>query len=99
MITVFIEYQIEPDKRMEFLLQQVIWEEEVRQLGGQHFRFYEGVDQPFLFVEEFEVQSMDEYRLCKERKKSNQPFSRCVKGGVDKIHIWAFQQVPDYKQR
>lgn len=98
MITVFIEYQIEPDKRTKFLHQQVSWEEEVHRLGGLNFRFYEGVDQPDLFVEEFEVRSMDEYQLFKARRSTNESFRQCVKGGAAKIHIWAFQHVADYKK-
>ncbi|MGD8192005.1 hypothetical protein ACQCN2_18710 [Brevibacillus ginsengisoli] len=98
MVTVFIEYQIEPDKRNDFLRLQESWEEEVRIHGGLNFRFYEGVDQQYLFVEEFEVNTMEQYQQFKSRKTANESFSRCVKGGAAKIHIWAFQQVSDYKK-
>lgn len=96
MITVFIEYQIEPDQRTAFLRQQTIWKNQLQELGGQNFRFYEGVDQPDLFVEEFEVAAMDDYAICKAQRIAKEEFTQCVKGGAAKVHIWAFRQVADY---
>jgi len=95
LITVLSEYQISAEKREDFLK---IWPEVKRQLaalGARHIVFYEGADQPGLFVEQFEVAGMDEYEALKTaRRKEIHPiwgdFHACVPGGKEKVHVWAF---------
>ncbi len=93
MFTVFIEYKIDPDKRQEFLREEANWERNVLMQGGRNFRFYEGVDQPNLFVEEFDVNTLEEYHSFKEQRRSNEQFLSFVAGGAAKVHIWAFRVV------
>lgn len=93
MITVFIEYKLEPDKRDEGIRLLAGMEKRMTALGASHYRCWEGVDQPGLFVEAFEVAGMHEYEQVKKSRLADQPFCNCVAGGAAKLHVWAFRNV------
>ncbi len=90
MITIFMEYRILPEKREQYLQLMEGIPQEVARRGGAFYRFYEGMDQPNLFVETFEVHSKEDYTACKEWRTSDERLASCVVGGAEKIHVWAF---------
>jgi quinol monooxygenase YgiN len=97
-LKVFVEYKIVPQKRNQFLTllsSLVDWLEEK---GARNVRFFEGTDQPHLFVEEYEVTDQYHYESIKEeRLREVQPFltdlHQCIEGGKKKVHIWAFREL------
>lgn len=93
MITIFMEYRIKPEKREQYLEYMEQMPEDIERMGAHEYRFYEGVDQPNLFVETFEVHSKDNYIACKEKRTSDERLASYVLGGAEKIHLWAFEQI------
>jgi hypothetical protein len=98
-LKIFIEFFILPDRRDEFLslipkirdYQQIQW-------GVKDYEIYEGTDQPNLFVEEFYIEGEDDYLKIKEERVLEKELlwsdmNACVKGGGQKVHIWAFKNV------
>jgi len=100
MITVFMEYRISPEKRSDYMRLMQSIAAEVSELGGQDYRFYEGIDQPNLFVETFAVPSYDHYLAFKKRRTTDERLVSCVSGGAEKVHIWAFapQQIDKHEE-
>lgn len=95
-VKVFIEFKVKAEKRDDFMALVPELERQAARLRAKQFRLYEGTDQPLLFVEEFFVGDIAQYRAIKEQRlDANSPFwSRlhdCVEGGANKLHIWAFQ--------
>jgi len=93
MIKVFMEYKIKQNdiNAYQTAMREVKkWMIEQKAMNYQHF---EGVDQSFLFVEMFDVQSIEEYeRFKKLRCEEETFFSEFVIGGKEKIHMWAFAE-------
>lgn len=94
MLLVFIEYKVKEEMRERFLAQMSRIRQRIAEMGGENFRFYEGLDQPHLFVESFEVSSVEQYQAIKEWRRQDEPFANCIVGGREKINVWAFQPVP-----
>ncbi|GAX90371.1 hypothetical protein [Effusibacillus lacus] len=97
-ITVLVEYRVEDDKRDVFLGLVPELKQELEAWGGKRFRAYEGADQAGLFVEEFSVEDMEQYRKIKTiRQTGDSPFwnrfNECVSGGSAKVHMWAFREI------
>jgi hypothetical protein len=98
MIKVFIEYKVIADKQHLYLSLLPELRERTVDWDAKDFRVFEGTDQPLLFVEEYYVKDMDEYRRTKEERLSESiPFWHklhdCIPGGAGKVHIWAFKEV------
>lgn len=99
MIKVFTEYKVKRDLREEFLsLHGELREYHQREWKVKDFHLFEGTDQPDLFVEEFHVQHFDLYEQIKAERRSEKSdlwkkMHQCIEGGVQKVHIWAFQEV------
>ncbi|MGP4080631.1 hypothetical protein ACTWQL_11985 [Pseudalkalibacillus sp. R45] len=98
-IKVFIEYKIISEKEDYYrcLLGEVL-KYHKEQWGIKDFQIFEGTDQPYLFVEEFHVENIDRYQKYKEERQheKNQLWKtlhKCIKGGGDKINVWAFQNL------
>ncbi|MGC5325829.1 MFS transporter [Brevibacillus sp. SYSU BS000544] len=93
MITIFVEYKIDEMNREIFLSQQSEWKQNAIRHGGKNYSLLEGVDQPNLFVETFEVSHLQEYQSFKADRKSWEDFTSLVAGGSEKAHVWAFSSV------
>lgn len=93
MVKVFVEYKIKPDKREQYLHSVKEIQRRMEQGGASHFSLYEGSDQPDLFVEMFDVPSIEIYYLLKEERSMQPVIDDCIAGGAAKIHIWAFEPV------
>jgi hypothetical protein len=90
MVTVFIEYKLDEQKRSDFFKRMSSMQEEIEKRGGRQYRCLEGVEQPHLIVEAFEVETMESYEAIKKWRLADQAFSQCIIGGAAKLHIWAF---------
>lgn len=95
MITIFMEYRIDPKKREEYSKLMKSIAGEMTAGSGMGYRFYEGVDQSNLFVETFEVSNMEEYQHWKEVRTTDTRLAALVPGGSAKIHVWAFSPAED----
>lgn len=98
MITVLSEYKVLDGKNEEFLSLLPLVKIALEEIGASEIRFFEGTDQPGLFVEEFQVGDMQAYEAVKkmryeERSEIWKQFHSCVPGGKDKVHVWAFTQL------
>lgn len=91
MLTVFIEYKLDPAKRSEGIRLLSDMEARMTALGASQYRCWEGFDQPGLFVEAFDVEGVEQYERIKEARLGDKPFCDCVAGGASKLHIWAFR--------
>ena len=87
-----MEYKIlqENIQAYQTVMQQVKrWMLQQKAMNYQHF---EGVDQPFLFVEMFDVETIRYERMKRLRCDEEAFFDEWVPGGKDKIHMWAFSE-------
>jgi hypothetical protein len=98
-IKVFSEYKVKEEYLETFkaLVPQIkryyieIW-------GVQDCLMFEAVDQPCLFVEEFQVNSIEQYERIKHWRKTTEELlwlkvNECTSGGVEKTNIWAFKLI------
>lgn len=98
MCIVFVEYKIHAEHLQEYLS----WIRDMR-ASYPHTEWYEGAEQPGLFVEIWHGLSDAEYKTMKAARlgqgeekgewgawKAMIPW---VPGGKDKIHIWQFEKV------
>jgi hypothetical protein len=97
-IQVFAEYKIKNndiaayEKAMENVIDRLSEE------GAKNIQWYKSVDQNHLYVEMYTVNSIEDYTRIKEFRKSTvapsykdiHPF---IEGGVEKLHMWAFENV------
>ncbi len=90
MITVFIEYKLQEAQRSAFLRELSAIQQRVAEYGGQNYRCFEGMDQPHLFVEMFEVPTAAAYEAIKRWRTEDEALGRFVVGGAAKTHVWAF---------
>lgn len=90
MMTVFIEYKLNSEKRKQAFDLIGGIEARMTKLGARQFRCYEGYDQPDLIVETFEVNSVETYEQIKRDRLSDEAFCDCIAGGSSKLNIWAF---------
>ena len=93
MLTVFVEYKLVLEKRQAALSLLAGMSDRLAALGAVQHRCMEGLDQPGLFVEAFEVPSVEQYDEIKAWRLADEAFCDCVAGGVAKLHIWAFRAV------
>ena len=91
MLTVFIEYKLQPEKREQALRLLASMASRLAAWGASEYRSYEGLDQPGLFVETFDVSTVHEYEQIKEHRLADQEFCDCITGGAAKLHVWAFR--------
>lgn len=91
MLTVFVEYKLDATKRANALSLLASMSDKLTAMGATDYRCMEGLDQPGLFVEAFEVQAVDQYDQIKAWRLADEAFCECVAGGAAKLHVWAFR--------
>jgi hypothetical protein len=98
MIKVFVEYKIKEEMREQYLQEISNLSLAMEKIGATDFLVYEGVDQSNLFVEMFNVPSIEAYRKLKRKRSEEkagsgvfwQSINDCIDGGSEKLHMWAF---------
>ncbi|RKD21024.1 hypothetical protein BEP19_15190 [Ammoniphilus oxalaticus] len=93
MIKVFMEYKIKPEYRAAYEAIMPEVKEWMAQQKARNYQHFEGIHQPLLFVEMFDVESIEEYnRFKKLRCEEKTFFAECISGGAQKINMWAFAE-------
>ncbi|EIT84669.1 hypothetical protein A374_13295 [Fictibacillus macauensis ZFHKF-1] len=94
-ISVFIEYKIKEHviEQYESQMERVLFE--MKKAGITNLSWMKAYDQPFLYVESFDVSSIEAYKTIKaQRLQENHAvygeLHSLIHGGVGKIHCWAF---------
>jgi hypothetical protein len=97
-IQVFSEYKIKNNDTSSYekAMEDVV--SRLKEDGAINIQWYKSVDQNNLYVEMYEVDSMDDYNRIKvfrkssveERYKDIHPF---IEGDAEKLHMWAFASV------
>lgn len=96
MIKVFMEYKIKPERIEQYRAAMKRVGEWMEKQNAMNYKHYEAVDQTALFVEMFDVRSVEEYeRLKRARREERTFFEDCVVGGKERIHMWAFKETAD----
>ncbi|CAG7649609.1 hypothetical protein ACFQI7_26340 [Paenibacillus allorhizosphaerae] len=98
MCIVFVEYKIDAEHREAY----VAWMRGM-QASYPQVEWYEGTEQPGLFVEIWHGLSGEQYRAMREARRNRDDPQQVwqawdamipwVPGGKDKIHIWQFEKV------
>ncbi|WP_261378467.1 hypothetical protein [Paenibacillus agilis] len=89
---IFVEYRIDPAKRDIYL------KKAAEQLANrQDVLWYEGTDQPNVFVEQWLNSTVEQYEAMKRMRLEEQSewdeLTDCIPGGKSKLHIWEFARV------
>jgi hypothetical protein len=97
-IQVFAEYKIKDNDILSYekAMERVIARLKVD--GASAIQWYKSVDQNHLYVEMYEVDSIEDYTNIKTLRKSSvedvykdiHPF---IEGDAEKLHMWAFASV------
>nr|WP_206529898.1 hypothetical protein [Brevibacillus sp. SYP-B805] len=78
-------------RRTQYAAQIAAIKRETEARGGRGYRWYEGVEQPNLFVETFDVDTLEQYEAIKAWRLGDAAFAENIAGGTAKLHIWAFR--------
>ncbi|WP_249179025.1 hypothetical protein [Brevibacillus sp. NL20B1] len=89
-LTVFIEYKTDESKRDRCLELLASMAGRMEAMGARQYRHWEGLEQPGLFVEAFDVETVEQYERIKQWRRADQAFCECIAGGAAKLNIWAF---------
>lgn len=93
MIKVFMEYRIKEENIGSYQAAMREVKEYMIKQNVMNYHHFEGVDQPFIFVEMYDVETISEYERLKELRCEKEPFfAEFVSGGRGKIHMWAFRE-------
>ncbi|UCZ54100.1 hypothetical protein LGQ02_04785 [Bacillus shivajii] len=94
-IKVFLEYKIKNEYKKEYeaLIPKIL--KENQSYDAIDVDWFEAVDQNNLYVEMFEIPTMDHYyAVKKDREDKDHPIfgklDECIDGGLKKLHCWAF---------
>ncbi|MEW9670639.1 hypothetical protein [Ammoniphilus sp. 3BR4] len=95
MFKIFIEYKISEKGIHEYLkTMKAVRERMINEQSVVNYQHFEGTDQPLLFVEMFDVETLEEYERLKHLRCEKDPMiADWVQGGKDKIHMWAFKEL------
>ncbi|WNF36727.1 hypothetical protein RJD24_20395 [Bacillaceae bacterium IKA-2] len=96
LLQIFIEYkvkEIEVEKYKE-LMEEI--SEKLPQYSAENIQWFRATDQPFLYVEMFQVPNEAYYHALKKLRKSNDhptfsKLDKLIEGGLAKLNCWAFQ--------
>ncbi|GAB7388977.1 hypothetical protein BSNK01_28150 [Bacillaceae bacterium] len=99
-IKIFVEYKVLEEKREAFLQLIPELQKHLEEWNADQFQIYEGIDQPMLFVEEFYLPHVEQYKKLKEARMNGdapfwKTFNACIAGGGQNVHVWAFRKLND----
>ncbi|MDY7221428.1 hypothetical protein P4637_18395 [Halalkalibacterium halodurans] len=96
-LQIFIEYKIKKETINEY--EQVMKEilQELPSYEASNIEWFVASDQPYLYVEMFEVPTTSHYHVLKKLRQSedHRLFGKIipmVEGGASAIHCWAFER-------
>lgn len=96
-LQIFMEYKIIPQKIKEYEAAMEMVLTTLPNYDVSEIEWFVAEDQPYLYVEMFEVPTVSHYQALKKLRQSTEHpvFSSIVpfiEGGEKKIHCWAFQR-------
>ncbi|WP_227938021.1 hypothetical protein [Alkalihalobacillus deserti] len=101
-LQIFMEYKVKENsvEAYEHVMKEVI--ETLADYEAEKIQWYVADDQPFLYVEMYEVPTASHYQILKKirRQADHTVFGKIVpyiEGGAEKIHCWAFQRKESFK--
>ncbi|GAE37536.1 hypothetical protein [Halalkalibacter akibai] len=96
-LQIFMEYKVKEDNIKEYELAMKDVLAYLVDYEAENIQWYVAEDQPFLYVEMYEVPTTSHYQILKKlrRQEDHSIFGKIVpfiEGGAEKIHCWAFQR-------
>lgn len=95
-LQIFIEYKVKENhvEKYESVMKEII--NILPEFSATKIEWFVATDQPFLYVEMFQVPTKAHYQALKKLRKSNEHpvFSKLdpfIEGGLEKLNCWAFQ--------
>lgn len=95
-LQIFIEYKVKEAKikQYEAIMKDVL--EKLEEFQAEKIEWFVGTDQPFLYVEMFQVSNISHYHGIKSLRKSIEhpvfgQLDSFIEGGLEKLNCWAFQ--------
>jgi hypothetical protein len=96
-LQIFMEYKV---REQDIDTYEEVMKEIIKTLPdyeAENIQWYVADDQPFLYVEMYEVPTASHYQVLKKirRQADHAVFGKIVpliEGGAEKIHCWAFQR-------
>lgn len=96
LLQIFIEYKVKEAKveKYEEVMKEILGK--LPQYSAEKIQWFSSTDQPFLYVEMFQVPNVAHYQALKKLRKSHvHPiFSQLddfIEGGLERLNCWAFQ--------
>ena len=101
-LQIFIEYKVkEADvKKYETVMKEVV--KKLPEFSAEKIEWFVAADQPFLYVEMFQVPTLAHYQALKKLRRSIEhpvfgQLDNYIEGGLEKLNCWAFQMQPIQK--
>lgn len=101
-LQIFIEYKVKEAEveKYEELMKRIL--EKLPQYNAENIQWFRATDQPFLYVEMFQVPNVAYYQALKKLRKSSEhptfsQLDKFIEGGLAKLNCWAFQTQPFQK--
>lgn len=98
-LQIFIEYKVKESKlnKYELIMKEVV--KKLPEFSAEKIEWFVATDQPFLYVEMFQVPTLAHYQALKKlRKTVDHPLfgqlDDLIEGGLEKLNCWAFQTQP-----
>lgn len=96
-LQIFMEYKVNKQHIHEYEQAMAIIIDELPQFGASNIQWFVAEDQPYLFVEMYEVPTTAHYHALKKLRQSNEhhifgQIAPYIGGGTENIHCWAFQR-------
>ncbi|WP_100406398.1 hypothetical protein [Bacillus solitudinis] len=96
-LQIFMEYKINKENLHEYEQAMVTVLDTLTEFEATNIQWFISEEQPFLFVEMFQLPTTSHYHALKKLRQSHEhpifgsiiPY---IQGGTDKIHCWAFQR-------
>ena len=95
-LQIFIEYKIKETKVDEYeaAMKEIL--NKLPEFNAEKIDWFRATDQPFLYVEMFQVPTVAYYQAIKKIRKSvDHPvfgkLDQFLEGGLEKLNCWAFQ--------
>ncbi|WP_088103143.1 MFS transporter [Halalkalibacter urbisdiaboli] len=96
-LQIFMEYKVIEQKINEYeqAMERVLTE--LPEFGATNIQWFVSEEQPFLYVEMYEVPTFAHYHALKKLRRSEEhhifgEIAAYIDGGIEKIHCWAFQR-------
>lgn len=95
-LQIFIEYKVKETEveKYEELMKEIL--EKLPEYSAKKIQWFVATDQPYLYVEMFQVPNVAHYQALKKLRTSTEhpifsQLDRYIEGGLKKLNCWAFQ--------